>query len=179
MTKTKLAKIGIKEIEILNKKEIPYFEQVQKRTFKKKVIKIKNTLLLLIAYIFPNNKGRIFLHRLRGVNIGKGCYIGLFCFIDNLFPEYIYIENEASVNTGSMLIAHFNPRLRFKRSFIPSVSPIIIHEGAMVAINCIILPGVDIGENAMVSAGSVVDKSVEQNTIVRGNPAKMIGKFKL
>ena len=160
-------------------KEIPYYEQTQKRTFLGKIRKIKNTLLLLLAYACPSSKLRIFMHRLRGVNIGKGCYIGMFCFIDNLYPEYIYIEDGASVNAGSMLIAHFNPLIRFKRVLQAKVSPIIIKNGALIAVKCVILPGVVIGENSIVSAGSVVNEDVEACTLVRGNPAKKVGRIRM
>jgi acetyltransferase-like isoleucine patch superfamily enzyme len=162
-----------------HEKEILYYEQTQKRTFFEKLRKIKNTLLLLMAYACPSVKIRISLHRLRGVNIGKGCYIGMFCFIDNLYPEYIYIKDEVSINTGTMVIAHFNPLIRFKEVLQAKVSPVIINEGALIAVKCIILPGVMIGENSIVSAGSVVTEDVEAYTLVRGNPAKKIGRVKM
>jgi acetyltransferase-like isoleucine patch superfamily enzyme len=160
-------------------KDIPYYEETQKRSFSEKIRKIINTLLLLLAYACPSLKLRIWFHRLRGVNIGKGCYIGMFCFIDNLYPQYIYIEDGASINLGSKLIAHFNPHIKFKNILEARVSPIIIKEGAIVAVNCIILPGVIIGKNAIVSAGSVVSEEVEASTLVRGNPAKKISRFKI
>ncbi len=160
-------------------REIPYYEQTQKRTFFEKIRKIKNTLLLLVAYACPSAKLRIYIHKLRGVNIGRGCYIGMFCFIDNLYPEYVYIEDGACVNTGSMLIAHFNPLIKFKRVLQARVSPIIIKEGALIAVKCIILPGVVIGESAIVSAGSVVSEDVEAYTLVRGNPAKKVGRVRI
>jgi len=167
------------EIVYRQEKDIPYYEQTQKRTFFEKARKIRNTLLLLLAYVCPSVKIRIILHRLRGVNIGKGCYIGMFCFIDNLYPEYIYIKDGASINTGTMLIAHFNPLIRFKDVLQAKVSPIIINEGALVAVKCVILPGVIIGESAIVSAGSVVMEDVEARTLVRGNPAKKVTRIKI
>jgi len=160
-------------------KKIPYFEETQKRSFFEKIKKVKNTILLILAYAFPSSKWRVILHRARGVHIGKGCYIGMFCFIDNLYPQYIYIEDNASVNTGSMLIAHFNPSIRFSKVFEARVSPIVIKNGAMVAVNCVIFPGVTIGENAIVSAGTVVSQSVEASTLVRSNYAMKVGKIPL
>lgn len=167
------------KLEQREEKNIPYYEQTQERTLFEKIIKIKNTVLLLLAYACPSSKLRILFHKLRGVNIGKGCYIGLFCFIDNLYPEYIYLEDGTGVNTGSILIAHFNPSIRFKRALQAKVSPIVIKEGALVAVKCIILPGVVIGEYAIVSAGSVVNEDVEARTLVRGNPAKKVGRIKI
>jgi acetyltransferase-like isoleucine patch superfamily enzyme len=164
---------------IMHEKEIPYFEETTHRSFRQRLRKIKNTILLLLAYACPSSKLRIILHRMRGVHIGSNCYIGLFCFIDNLYPDYVYLEDNASLNTGSMIIAHFNPPLRFKRIFKASVAPVIIKNGALVAINYIILPGVTIGNNSIVSAGSVVTDNVEDCVLVRGNPAKKVAKIKL
>ena len=45
---------------------------------------------------------------------------------------------------------------------------------AWIAINVTVLPGVEIGEGAIVSAGSVVSKDVPPFTVVRGNPAKVV-----
>lgn len=157
---------------------IPYYEQTQKRTWYAKIKKVKNTVLALIAYSFPNNTVRVKLHKWRGVNIGKGVYIGMYCFIDNLYPDYIYIENYASINTGSIVLAHFNPRLFYAPIFEAKVAPVLIQEGAIVTVKCVLLPGVKIGRYAIVSAGSVVESSVADYTIVRGNPAKVVTKYK-
>ncbi len=78
-----------------------------------------------------------------------------------------------------MLIAHFNPLIKFKDVLQAKVSPVIIKKGAIIAVKCIILPGVVIGENAIVSAGSVVSEDVEARTLVRGNPAKKVGRIKI
>lgn len=51
---------------------------------------------------------------------------------------------------------------------------VVIGKNAFVGANCIILPGVKIGSNAIVGAGSVVTKNVPENSIVAGNPARVI-----
>lgn len=55
--------------------------------------------------------------------------------------------------------------------------PVTIKEGSWVGANAIILPGVTIGRNAVVGAGSIVTKDVEDFTVVAGNPAKLIKKL--
>jgi acetyltransferase-like isoleucine patch superfamily enzyme len=50
----------------------------------------------------------------------------------------------------------------------------ILEEGAIIGANSTLLPGVRIGKNALVGAGSVVTKDVEANAVVVGNPAKKI-----
>lgn len=155
-------------------REIPYYEETQKRTIKQKLRKIKNTVFMLIAYAFPTTRVRVCLHRWRGVHIGEHVYIGMFCFLDNLYPEYIYIEDNASVNAGTMILTHFNPMKRYAPIFTAKVEPVLIKEGAIVAVRSTILPGVTIGKNSVVSAGAVVEKNVADYTIVKGNPAKKI-----
>ena len=51
---------------------------------------------------------------------------------------------------------------------------VIINENVWVGAQSIILPGVTIGPDSIIGAGSVVKKDVEANTIVAGNPAKFI-----
>lgn len=141
--------------------------------------RFRNYILFILAYIAPSNVIRIKLNKCKGVNIGKNVYIGMFVFIDNAYPEYVFMEDDAAVNAGCMLISHFNLKKHFEPIVLARVAPVLIKKGAMVAIRSIILPGVTIGENAMVSAASVVSEDVEAYTMVRGNPAKKVAKFKL
>ena len=53
-------------------------------------------------------------------------------------------------------------------------NPIVINKNVWIGADVIILPGIKIGENAIIGAGSVVVKDVEKNTKVAGNPAKLI-----
>lgn len=55
-----------------------------------------------------------------------------------------------------------------------TTKPITIEEGVWVAGGAILLPGVTIGRNAVVGAGAVVSQSVPANTVVAGNPARVI-----
>lgn len=181
------------EFIIKEGKPIPYSDQEDSyiKTFKNgggsremsplkyAFVRTKNYILYWLAYTAPSNKLRVILNRWKGVNVADGAYIGMSVSIDNAYPEYIYIEENASISTGSMLVAHFNPKSHLKRIMPASVAPIVIKKGAVVAVRSIILPGVTIGENAIVTANSVVNMDVKPCTFVRGNPAIQVGKFKL
>lgn len=55
-------------------------------------------------------------------------------------------------------------------------SKIIIGENVWIGSQCVILPGIQIGDNSIIGAGSVVTKSIPTNSIAVGNPAKVIAK---
>jgi acetyltransferase-like isoleucine patch superfamily enzyme len=52
--------------------------------------------------------------------------------------------------------------------------PIVIQKGVWIAAGAIVIGGVTVGENSVVAAGSVVTKDVPPDTLVGGNPARMI-----
>ena len=59
-----------------------------------------------------------------------------------------------------------------------TTAPVMIADNVWIGMNAVILKGVTIGENSVVAAGSVVTKSVEPNTVVAGNPAVVVKRFK-
>ena len=63
---------------------------------------------------------------------------------------------------------------RFRRNFRDKPKPIYIADFVWIGMNCSILKGVEIGECAIISAGSVVKESVPPFSVVEGNPAKVI-----
>ena len=150
--------IDCKNWTINGPKQIPYGHP--KRSFKEKLRKIKNTILFGWAYNCHINSWRIQFHRWRGCHIGRNVYIGRFCFLDNMYPEYIYIYDGASINANSMILTHFNPFETYRNVFVAEVKPTIIGENAIVAVNCTIMPGVRLGKNAVVSGGCTIEQDV-------------------
>jgi acetyltransferase-like isoleucine patch superfamily enzyme len=75
------------------------------------------------------------------------------------------------------VIAHSNPYPHFANIIESRVAPIVIKEGAWVGVKATVLLGVTIGKNAIVSAGTVIDKNVPDCTLVKGNPMKKISNF--
>lgn len=133
--------------------------------------KIRNIILARLSYFCPLNGWRVKMNRWRGVHIGKNVYIGMHCVIDNAYPEFIYIEDDVSLAGEITVIAHMNPYPHFEGIINPKVAPVVIRKGAWIGVKSTILCGAQVGEYAIVSAGSVVDKDVSPCTIVVGNPA--------
>jgi len=139
--------------------------------------KIKNILLYRLAFFCPLNSWRIKMHRWRGIHIGEHCYIAQQCSLDNAYPELIFIEDYAGINQGTTIITHTNCRDVFKGVVKCVAAPVVVRKYALVSVNCTLLPGVEIGEKAIVSAGSVVTNKVKPDTMVIGNPAKKLVNF--
>ena len=138
-----------------------------------------NYFLHLISQYFPYNNLRVILHKARGVNIDKQVEIGMNVWIDESFPNYVYINKSASIALGTKILAHSIPHKFHTNRFESYVAPVIIGKGVMIGANAMVLAGVTIGKGSVITAGSVVTKNIPSYTIVRGNPAEIVGKVRM
>jgi acetyltransferase-like isoleucine patch superfamily enzyme len=128
---------------------------------------LKNRILQVLARISPGASTiRVWLHRWRGVKMGKRVWIGYDAIIETEHPYLVEIRDDAVVGIRTTIIAHF----RESRG-------VVIEEGAVLGPGVLVLQGVTVGKGAVVAAGSVVTRSVPPMTMVQGNPAKPIAKL--
>jgi len=127
----------------------------------------------------PYSGLKIWLQRQRGVKIGKGVHLGPMITIDDVYPNFVVIEDGVSISGQNFLLTHTKPMHYHKNLSESYVAPIIIQKNAWIAIGVIILPGVTIGEGAIVAAGSVVTTDIPANTLAAGIPAKVIRDFEM
>ena len=107
----------------------------------------------------------------KNIKIGKNVFINACCRFQD--QGGIEIGDGALIghNTTIATLNHdFNPQKR--QNIKPS--PVKIGKNVWIGSDCTILPGVEIGDGAIIGAGSVVTKSVPPNTIAVGNPARVI-----
>ena len=93
-------------------------------------------------------------------------------------PQYVSIGNNVQLGACS-LICHDGAIHMLNNAYgvkLDSVDRIIIHDNVFIGHQAIVLPGVTIGPNAIVAAGSVVNKDVAPGDIVAGIPAKPVGR---
>ena len=102
--------------------------------------------------------------------MGRNSVVNFGCYIDN--RRGVYIGNNVGIahNAKIYTLGHNidDPNFGTKGA------PVYINDNVFVFSNAIIMPGVTIGEGAIVLSGSVVTKNVEPWTVVGGNPAKVI-----
>jgi len=148
-----------------------YVEKVKPSIFIKFYRKRLNRIARLT--VFPQI--RYLAYQLMGIHIGKNVFIGSDCYFDDTFPELISIEDNVTISFRVTIAVHGEKGTRG----LTKVSPVLIHNNAYIGTNATILPGVEIGKNAVVGAGAVVTKSVKPYTTVCGVPAKIISQDKI
>lgn len=128
-----------------------------------------------------------FCHILRGSVIGRDCVIGQGCCIgaNVSIGSGCKIQNNVSIYEGVRLCdeVFVGPSVVFTnvlspRAFINRKSeflPTLLHKGCSIGANATILCGTEIGEFALIGAGSVVLESVPSYALMVGNPARLIG----
>lgn len=135
--------------------------------------RITQSLLRRLAYSVPGGyRLRPFLHRLRGVKIGKNVWISQYVYIDEIHPEAISIGDNTTIGIGTSIIAHFywGPR---KKDF---KSKVVIGNNVFIGPHCVILPEVEIGDGAVIQAGTTVSRSVPPATLWGTSKARPLGR---
>jgi len=124
---------------------------------------------------------------LPGAVIGNNCNICSHCFIEN----DVTIGNDVTIKCGNQIwdgitiedgvfiganVSFTNDRHPKSKSAHFSRERTIVRSGAVIGAGATLLPGIEIGENAVVGAGAVVTKDVAADTVVVGNPARILKK---
>ncbi len=112
------------------------------------------------------------------IHLGRRVVIRPGCMLFSDPDGFITIEDDVMLGSGVHIYVSNH---KFSSPEIPIIdqgsckfSNVSLRKGCWVGANAIILPGVEIGENAVVGAGSVVTRNVSARTVVAGNPAKHV-----
>jgi acetyltransferase-like isoleucine patch superfamily enzyme len=119
-------------------------------------------LLHILAFIGPGGGSlRPWMHRLRGVHIGKNVWLSHFVYIDDCHPERISIGDNCTIGLRTTIFAHlyWGPRRTAHKG------SVVIEKNVFIGPHCVILPNIRIGEGAVIKAGTVVSRNVPPHAL--------------
>ena len=138
-------------------------------------VKLSKFVNLYGCEIGENTKIGAFVEIQKNVTVGKNCKVSSHSFI----CEGVIIEDNVFIGHGVTFINDSYPRataadgqLQTEKDW--KVEKTLVKKGASIGSGSTVLSNVVIGENAIIGAGSVVTREVPPNTIVAGNPAKVL-----
>ena len=139
---------------------------------------LKNRLLqILVRYAPGAMTVRVWMHRQRGVHIGEGCFISTDALIETSKPHLVWIGDRVDIGVRAMILAHFRGGIKADRKeFEAETISVRIEDDVTIGAGAIILRNVTVGRGSVVTAGSVVSRSVPPLTMVSGNPAKPVAR---
>ena len=148
--------------------------------FRMKMKFLRSWILHSLAYSCPHSETTAKIQRLRGVKIGKNCHFSSYVQLDLIYPHLVNIGDNVTFGSNVIVFAHTNPaaNLFLKNGEFPrKVAEVKIKSGAVLFPGSIITAGVTIGENSVISVGSVVTNDVPDYCVVVGNPGRVIKKI--
>ena len=114
-----------------------------------------------------------------GCKVGKGCFIGDHIHLDLGHADMIVLEDGVSIAGGTRLLCHQRDFSDYcvgddynKLGY--TIKPIVLKKGCLVGMESFVMPGVTIGEGAIIGANSLVTKDIPAWTIATGAPAKVV-----
>mgnify|MGYP002638231271 CR=1 FL=1 len=137
----------------------------------KLIFKALKRLVSEELYISPENAVK--RYRKKGVIIGENTEL-YNTKIDNLRPFLVEIGKNTLI-TGTRILTH--DASTKKALGYTKVGRVKIGDNVFIGVNSIILPNIKIGNNVIIGAGTIVSKSIPDNSVVVGNPMKIIGTF--
>jgi acetyltransferase-like isoleucine patch superfamily enzyme len=135
----------------------------------------KKILHLRLAFLKKaGNERKVRFFRRQGMKIGQNCYINTVSFSTE--PYLIEIGNHVAIAGGVEFITHDGAIWCFREEIENAdvFGKIKIGSNVFIGNNCTILPNTVVGDNCIIGAGSIVRGQFPENSVIIGNPAKVV-----
>lgn len=130
---------------------------------------VKNFIVIQIARYTPFLSVKNWLYRtFLKMKVGNDTSFALMVMPDTMFPEKITVGSNSVIGYNTTILAHEYLIKEYR------IGEVIIGDEVMIGANSTILPGITIGDHAIVSAGTLVHKDVPAGSFVGGNPMRLI-----
>ena len=130
---------------------------------------VKNFIVIQMARYTPFLGMKNWLYRtFLKMKVGEQTSFALMVMLDVMFPEKISVGRNTVIGYNTTILAHEYLIKEYR------LGPVVIGSEVMIGANSTILPGVRIGDGAIVSAGTLVHKDVPSGAFVGGNPMRVI-----
>ncbi|ULT56391.1 acyltransferase [Neobacillus drentensis] len=130
---------------------------------------VKNFIVIQLGRYTPFLGMKNWLYRtFLGVKVGEQTSFALMVMLDVMFPEKISVGRNTVIGYNTTILAHEYLIKEYR------LGPVEIGSEVMIGANSTILPGIMIGDGAIVSAGTLVHKDVPPGCFVGGNPMRVI-----
>ncbi|WP_096156645.1 MULTISPECIES: acyltransferase [Bacillus] len=130
---------------------------------------VKNFVVIQLARYTPFLGMKNWLYRkLLRMNVGEQTSFALMVMLDVMFPEKISVGRNTVIGYNTTILAHEYLIKEYR------LGDVVIGDEVLIGANTTILPGVIIGDGAIVSAGTLVHKDVPAGAFVGGNPMQVI-----
>lgn len=137
------------------------------------ILRILGQIKMLYYRVFSD---KISVYRKHGMKIGNGCSINTWNFLDECY--LIEIGDNVQITAGVRIFTHGGGHVL--RKLCPNFDcfgKVCIGNNVYIGNNAMIMPGITIGDNVVIGAGSIVTKNVPDNVVIAGNPAKIVSSI--
>lgn len=118
---------------------------------------------------------RLFKLKLLGYkNISRKAILESNLNLDRVYPQGIHIGDNTLIASRATILCHEHVKRDMRDPGNPWISDTYIGKNCFIGVGAMILPGVKIGDEVIIGAGSVVTKDIPSNSVAAGNPAKVI-----
>ncbi len=131
----------------------------------------------------PDNQLRKIFFEITNIEIGEGSVINIGFVVSDGYHPLLKIGKRVAISPNVTIICESNPNNSlllinpYVKDHLDVTKPVHVHDDVWIGANAVILPGVTIGERAIIGAGCVVNKNVASKTIVAGIPNRVIRKL--
>lgn len=129
---------------------------------------IRKWLTNVVAANCPFNCIRILIYRICGFKIGKKTFIGMRCYLDDMCYDMLKIGNNVTISYGVFFACHGRNQQH---------TPIFIKDNAYIGMRSSLISGkggIEIGEKAIIGAGTLVNKDIPSGATAVGVPCRII-----